>query len=101
MAHRNSYRNTQPHHLYEIVDKVDGDTFKYGISSDPIGKDGVSSRMRSQINFLNRIYEWARFFGRILHQNIPGKKAARELERRHIETYETKNGRKPKGNVQY
>ncbi len=32
----------KPHHLYEIVDKDGEDTFKYGISCDPIGKDGMS-----------------------------------------------------------
>lgn len=101
MAHKNSYQNMRPHHLYEIVDKEDEDTFKYGISCEPIGKDGMSSRMRRQVNFLNRLYEWARFFGRVLLTDIPGKKAAREIETDRIKSYETKNGRKPKGNVRY
>jgi hypothetical protein len=50
---------------------------------------------------LNRIYEWVRFFGRILIKDIPGKKAAREIETKHIKDYELKHGRKPKGNVRY
>ncbi|MBK8920412.1 MAG: hypothetical protein IPM81_02730 [Saprospirales bacterium] len=37
----------KPNHLYEIVDKVGEDTFKYGISSDPIGEDGMSDRMKT------------------------------------------------------
>lgn len=61
----------------------------------------MSSRMRRQINFLNRLYEWARFFGRILLTDIPGKKAAREIETRIIKEYEAEKGRKPKGNARY
>ena len=76
MRHRNSNENMEPHHLYEIVDKVDDDVFKYGISCEPFGEDGQSDRMRKQVNYLNRIFEWARFFARILMRDIPGKKEA-------------------------
>ncbi|MFM9951565.1 MAG: hypothetical protein ACKV1O_26765 [Saprospiraceae bacterium] len=91
----------KPNHLYEIVDKVGEDTFKYGISCEPIGEDGMSDRMRKQINYLNRLYEWARFFGRILIHDIPGKKEARRIETEYIRKYEEAHGRKPKGNVRY
>ena len=101
MLHNNSNQNMNPHHLYEIVDKETEDIFKYGISCEPIGKDGISDRMRKQIVFLNRLYEWARFFGRILIFDIPGKKAAREIESDFIKKYEQENGQKPKGNFRY
>lgn len=101
MPHKNSNQSMEPNHLYEIIDKEDENTFKYGISADPIGEDGLSDRMREQINFLNRLFEWARFFGRILIFDIPGKKEARKLEKGHIKAYEKKNGRKPKGNLRY
>jgi hypothetical protein len=101
MPDNNSNHDMKPHHLYEIIDKEGEDVFKYGISFEPIGKDGMSGRMRKQISFLNRIFEWARFFGRIIIFDIPGKKAAREIETKHIKDYEEKNGRKPKGNVRY
>lgn len=91
----------KPHHLYAIVDKEGEDIFKFGISFEPIGKDGMSGRMRKQIAFLNRLYEWARFFGKIIIFDIPGREAARKLETEHIKDYEAKNGRKPKGNVRY
>lgn len=91
----------KPNHLYEIVDKVGEDTFKYGISCDPIGEDGMSDRMREQVSFLNRIFEWARFFGRILIFDIPGKKEARRIEKQYIKKYEQIYGRKPKGNPRY
>lgn len=51
----------------------------------------MSSRMRKQVSFLNRLYEWARFFGRIIIFDIPGKKAAREIETRYIKDYEEKH----------
>lgn len=42
--HGNDKRNDKPHHLYEIKDKQENDTFKFGISCDPINKekDGLS-----------------------------------------------------------
>jgi hypothetical protein len=89
----------ESNHLYEIIDKEDEDTFKYGISSDPIGEDGLSDRVREQVTFLNRLFEWARFFGRILIFDIPGKKEARRIEKKHIDDYEKLHGRKPKGNI--
>jgi len=89
----------KPNHLYEIVDKVGEDTFKYGIRGDPIGADGMSDRMREQVSFLNLIFEWARFFGRILIFDISGKREARKIEKEHIENYERMHGRKPKGNI--
>ena len=98
MAHKNSYQNEDPHHLYEIIDRVDDDVFKYGISCKPISKDGTSSRMRAQVNHLNRIDKWLRFFARILLRNIPGKKEARRIETEYIREYQSKNGERPRGN---
>lgn len=100
MAHKNSNDSEEPHHLYEIVDKLDYDTFKYGISSGPISKkDGMSKRMRVQLRFANLIDNWARFFTRILVYDIPGRKAAKRMEREHIMAYKEKNGRRPRGNL--
>lgn len=96
--HKNSYQNEEPHHLYEIVDRVDDDVFKYGISCKPIGKDSTSSRMREQVNHLNRIDKWLRFFARILVRNIPGKRAAKRLETEHIQDDIKKHGDRPRGN---
>ncbi|MBC7774948.1 MAG: hypothetical protein H7246_05865 [Phycisphaerae bacterium] len=101
MPHKNSNENQELHHLYEIVDKIDGDTFKYGVSCDPIGEDGISDRVRKQISFLNRVDDWARFFAKILLHDIPGKREARRIERQYIQDYEEKNGRKPRGNPRY
>ena len=99
--HKNSNEDKHIHHLYEIVDKVGDDTFKYGVSWEPIGEDGMSDRMRKQVNYLNRIDEWLRFFAKILIFDIPGKREARRIERAHIKAYEKKNGRKPRGNPRY
>lgn len=100
MPHKNSDDSEELHHLYEIVDKVDFDTFKYGISSGPISKkDGMSKRMRVQLQFANLIDNWARFFTRILIHDIPGRKEAKRIEREHIQAYKEKHGQRPRGNL--
>lgn len=100
MAHKNSDESEDLHHLYEIVDKVDFDTFKYGISCDPISsKDGMSKRMRVQLRFANLIDNWPRFFTRILIYDIPGRKAAKRIESEHIQAYKETHGRRPRGNL--
>lgn len=98
-AHKNSYENEDLHHLYEIIDREkDDDVFKYGICCKPIDPDGTSSRMREQVNALNRIDKWLRFFARILIRDIPGKREARKLEKQYIKDYIDKNGERPRGN---
>lgn len=98
MAHRNSYENEEPHHLYEIIDRVDNDVFKYGISCKPINQDGTSSRMREQVNNLNRVDKWTRFFARILLRDIAGKREARRIETEYIQAYLEKYEKRPRGN---
>lgn len=98
MAHRNSYENEEPHHLYEIIDRVDNDVFKYGISCKPIAEEGTSSRMREQVNLLNRIDKWLRFFAHILIRDIPGKREAKQIETEYIQKYIDKHGDRPRGN---
>lgn len=101
MAHGNSHKNKKPHHLYEILDKQEEDTFKYkyGISADPIEADNLSKRLRIQLSLINLIAGWLRFFSNILIYDIQGRIEAEKLEKEHIDTYEHKHGRKPKGNL--
>ena len=101
MLHKNLYSNQDPHHLYEIIDKIDGDTFKYGISWEPIGADGMSGRMRKQVNLFNQIDDWERFFAKIILFDIQGKEEAKRIETAYIKAYEKMNGRKPRGNIKY
>jgi hypothetical protein len=100
MPHRNSLSNDEPHHVYEIRDKQEDDTFKYGISSDPIGADGLSKRIRQQLNLLNLVDNWERFYAVILIENIEGRVEAKKIESTFIKTYRLKKGRNPKGNIQ-
>jgi len=72
--HRNSHDNDLDHHLYAILDNKDEDIVKYGISSDPIDKDGLSKRLRIQLKLYNAIVGWARFYGKILIKGIKGRK---------------------------
>ena len=81
MFHKNSFLNPLPHHLYQIIDKIDGDVFKYGISCEPIGRDGMSDRMRKQGNLFNLIDDWERFFAVIILYDIQGKIEAKLIER--------------------
>jgi len=100
MAHRNADDSQEPHHLYEIVDKIDDDVFKYGISSGPINaKDGMSKRMRIQLRFANLIDNWPRFFARVIVRDIPGRRAAKHLESEYIDKYRERNGKNPRGNL--
>ena len=101
MFHKNSFRNPLPHHLYQIIDKIDDDVFKYGISCEPIGSDGLSDRMRKQVNLFNLIDDWERFFAVIILYDISGKIEAKQIETEYIRMYELKNGRKPRGNIRY
>ncbi len=98
MSHRNRLTNEEKNHLYGIYDKLDDDVFKYGISSDPIEEDGLSKRVKSQVRILNLAVNWARFFGRILKVNIPGREKAKQIEDDKIEEYERINGKRPRGN---
>ena len=97
--HRNSLDNDEPHHLYSINDKKTNDIFKYGISRDPIEEDGLSKRIRRQLNLYNLIAGWARFFAEIIKDNIAGRRKARQLEDEYIEKYRQNHGHKPPGNV--
>ena len=98
-GHGNGNDNNNPHHLYEIRDSIDDDVFKYGISHDPIDKEGQSNRMKVQVNFLNLGVNWLRFFAQILLLDIPNKKEAKKNEDEHIENYKKQNGRRPRGNL--
>ncbi len=47
--HGNLTSNPADHHLYEIIDKVDDDVFKYGISGKKLRADGSSPRAKKQV----------------------------------------------------
>ncbi len=96
--HGNSRQNHKPHHLYEIFDKQADDVFKYGISGDPIEKDGLSERIRIQLDLWNIIAGFVRFVAKVVLANIPGRKRALEIEDDYIAAYADKYGRNPPGN---
>lgn len=97
--HGNSFQNTSPHHLYEIWDQQEDETFKYGISDSPIGKDDLSDRVRRQVQWMNIVAGFFRFFGRILVKNISGKEQAERIEDEYLDAFYDKNGRFPRGNL--
>ncbi|MBI5914631.1 MAG: hypothetical protein HY842_04585 [Bacteroidetes bacterium] len=97
--HRNSNENELPHHLYEIWDKQDEEVFKYGISSDPIEEDGLSKRIREQVQGLNLAAGWLRYLARIIISGIINRLAAKAIEDEYMDAFEEKNGRLPRGNL--
>ena len=97
--HGNSNKNNKEHHLYGVYDSEEDDLFKYGISDKPIEEDGYSSRMREQVDYLNRAVGWIRFFAKVLIKGIMGKGQARKIEDEHVDDYRQKYGRNPRGNV--
>ena len=96
--HGNSKDNPNLHHLYDIYKISDRDTFKYGISDDPIDADGYSARARDQMEEMNLAAEYQKFDAEILLKDIPGRAEALRLERLQIDSYFEKHGRNPVGN---
>ena len=96
--HGNADDNQANHHLYEIRDRVDDSVLKYGISAEPIDSDGLSKRIRIQLQSFNLGAGWLRYFGAILMINLPGRRYAKQLEQEHVEAYERATGRRPRGN---
>lgn len=96
--HGNSLQNAELHHLYEIFDTVRGAVFKYGISAEPFGNDGLSDRVREQLELCNLAADENRYVANILLRNIEGRFAAENIETQHILDYEAKHGKKPRGN---
>lgn len=97
--HGNSNDNDALHHLYEIWDDQDVETFKYGVSHDLIEDDNLSKRLRKQLVILNLAAGFVRYIGRILVRGIRGKKEAKRLEDQYTDAFEAKHGRMPRGNL--
>ncbi|MBL7795710.1 MAG: hypothetical protein JNJ90_04325 [Saprospiraceae bacterium] len=98
MPHGNSHENKQSHHLYKIWDVEEQKVFKYGISDDPIDADGMSDRLRDQINLYNLVANFIRFIGEVLLRNIPGRAEAERIEKDYIERHIEEFGERPRGN---
>jgi URI fold toxin 2 len=97
--HGNSLDNPNLHHLYAIYKKADGDTFKFGISDDPIETDGLSERVRKQVFEMNRAAEYDKYAAQILILDIAGRAEAARIERTYIDDYFNIHGRNPYGNL--
>lgn len=96
--HGNAKNNPNLHHLCDIYRKSDRDTFKYGISANPIEEDGYSVRVRDQVAEMNLAAEYDKFGAEILMKDIPGRTEAHLLELEYIDAYFEKYGRNPTEN---
>jgi hypothetical protein len=97
-VHRNSLLNGEEHHLYAFFDMQLQETFKYGISSDPIQTDGLSRRISRQLEIFNLAAGWNRYTASIILTGIQGRRAAEALEDQYIAQFEAEFGRLPRGN---
>lgn len=96
--HGNDKRNPNLHHLYDIFRNSNRDTFKYGVSDDPIDEDGLSNRCREQLEGMNAAAEYDKFSAEIMLTDIPGRAEALRIEQAYIDAYFHQHGRNPKGN---
>lgn len=96
--HRNSNENDEPHHLYEIWDEQEKEVYKYGISSDPIEADGQSKRVREQVQDMNLIVGWLRYWAHVIQTFIINRVIAKQIEYEYMDAFEEKYGRLPRGN---
>ena len=97
--HGNSKKNPNPHHLYGIFEEKTNDVFKYGITDDPIGKDGLPARARKQLTILNLAAGFLKFICKVLLSGIPGRAEAEKIEREHIQEHQGTFGKMPPGNL--
>ena len=98
-SHGNSHKNRNPYRLYGIFEHKTKDVFKYGITDEPIGDDGLTYRIRSQVRIANLAAGFIKFFAKILLRSIPGRKEAERIEREHINAHKEEHGHKPPGNL--
>ena len=96
--HGNSLNSQNVHHLYQIIDIQEDDVFKYGISGEPLLKNGTSERANELVNLFNLVVNRIRFYAEVLLTDIRGRTEAEKLEKQYIDEYEKKYGRKPRGN---
>ncbi len=100
-VHDNSNKNTKLHEVYEIYaeDKWDAKrTLKFGITSqeDFITKDG-NPRPEYQVPTLQAKakYKNLKVWYEILHQNVKGRIAAKEIEKKLVNKFFAENGFMP------
>jgi hypothetical protein len=97
-VHKNSNKNMDDHHLYEIIDSEDNTIYKYGICGQPLNSDGTSPRANEQVSIFNRLVGYIRYFANILLTGIHGRVKAKEIENKYIAKFEQEHGYRPRGN---
>jgi URI fold toxin 2 len=96
--HANSHENLDLHFLYEILDNLRQDTYKYGISSDELKAGNTSEYLEKQLKMLNSAAEMDRYDAEILLRDIIGRLKAKQIEDKYMLRYEALFGRLPRGN---
>ena len=97
--HGNSKESKKKQHLYEIVDSESNITHKFGISGEKLNNNGTSKRANKQVNLLNRIFGFVKYFASVLIKDIEGRQIALSFEDKKIKEFKNKFGANPKGNI--
>jgi len=96
--HKNSLLSTSPQHVYEIFNISTGETYKFGISGNPLNKSGESPRANSQVALLNRLVGKEMYGARLLGQDLPDRSTALAFEQYLVNAHKTTTGAVPLGN---
>ena len=91
-AHGNSKASTRPQHGYAIYD-ANGNVMKYGISGQPLNKNGTSPRANKQVNLLNK--GGGGYSCTVLVTCLSGRQAALDWEVGMVTQYKTIFGVQP------
>jgi len=89
--HGNSKESKKKQHLYEIVDTIENEVIKYGISGQKITKKGTSPRATQQVNLWNLIEGFKRFVAFILKKNIENREKALAEEKNIVREFKEKH----------
>jgi hypothetical protein len=86
----NSKASTKPQHGYQITDKTTGNVLEYGISGQPLNKNGTSPRVAQKINVK---YNGSKnVTGQVLETNMVNRQAALDWEIDQVLQYKADNG---------
>jgi hypothetical protein len=96
--HKNSLLSTSPQHVYEIFNISTGETYKFGISGNPLNKRGESPRANSQVALLNQLAGKEMYGARILGQDLPNRPTALSFEQSLVNAHKNTTGAVPRGN---
>ncbi len=89
----NSKSSTNTQHGYVIKDKKTGEVQKYGVSGQPLNKNGTSPRANKQVNNINN--NGGNVEAKVIKKNVPGRQKILNWEKGKVKGYKTQAGVNP------